>query len=73
MPPKGKSTKTLQKAGGRVRKPRGFGEVTLILSYVRRLGPFLRVQILNFDIFWGFSERYFFLRGGGGGGGGGMT
>ena len=39
----------------------GLGEGTLILSDIRRLGPFLGVQILNFwgegvqkdDFFWG--------------------
>ena len=46
----------------------GLGEGTLILSDIRRLGPFLGVQILNF---WGEggSERcffFFFFWGGGG-------
>ena len=38
--------------------PRG---VTLIFSYIRRLGPFLGFKILNFDIFLGFQKnKYFF-------------
>ena len=36
----------------------------LIFSYIRRLGPFFGLKILNFNIF-------FFLGGGGGGGWGG--
>ena len=42
----------------------GLGEGTLILSDIRRLGPFLGVQILNF---WGrgFRKMVFFLGGGG--------
>ena len=42
--------------------PRGLGKGTLILSYIRRRGPFLGVQILNFNIylfifFWGGGVR----------------
>ena len=35
----------------------GLGEGTLILSDIRRLGPFLGVQILNFWREGGGSER----------------
>ena len=35
-------------------RPQGWGR-TLIFSYIRRLGRFFLVQILNFNIFWGFS------------------
>ena len=34
---------------------------TLIFSYIRRLGPFLGFKILNFNIFWGFQKKKFFL------------
>ena len=61
MPPKGKSTKHAAKDGRRGRKPRGLGEGTLILSYIRRLGPFLRVPILNFNIFGVFRKTNIFL------------
>ena len=30
---------------------------TLIFSHIRRLGPFFGVQILNFNIFWGFQKK----------------
>ena len=39
----------------------GLGEVTLILSDIRRLGPFLGVRILNF---WGEGVQKDFLGGG---------
>ena len=42
----------------------GLGEGTLMLSDIRRLRPFLGVQILNF-LGEGGSERCFFLGGGG--------
>ena len=51
MPPKGKSSITLQRAGEEGVSPRCWGEGSLILSDIRRLGPFLGVQILNFNIF----------------------
>ena len=35
----------------------GGGGGSLIVSYIRRLGSFFCVQILNFNIFWGFSEK----------------
>ena len=41
----------------------GWGDGILIVSYIGRLGQFLRVKILNFNI-------SFFFAGGGGGGGG---
>ena len=41
--------------------PGGAGEGTLIFSYIRRLGPFFGLKILNFNII-------FFFGGGGGGG-----
>ena len=47
------------------------GEVTLIPPYTCRLGPFLGVQILNFNIFGGFQKADFFNWGGGVGVGGG--
>ena len=34
---------------------------TLIFSHIRRLGLFFGVQILNFDIFWGFQKNEYFL------------
>ena len=34
---------------------------TLIFSYIRRLGPFFGVKILNFNIFWGFQKNKYFL------------
>ena len=36
------------------------GEGTLILPYIRRLGPFLGVQMLNFNIFEGFQKDEYF-------------
>ena len=54
MRSKGKSTKTLLRDRGL--KPRGLVEGTLILPYIRRLGPFLGVQIFNFNIFGVFQE-----------------
>ena len=75
MRSKGKSTKTLLR--GRGRKHRGLVEGTLILPYIRRLGPFLGVQIFNFNIFGVFQEDeyiyiyiYFLGRWGSGGGSG---
>ena len=58
MPPKEKSTKTLQRAGKEGVSP-GLGG-TLTLPYIRRLGPFLGVQVLNFNIFGGFQADVFF-------------
>ena len=73
MAPKGKSSITLQRAGEEGVSPWGWGEGTLILSDIRRLGPFLGVQIFNFNIFLGgrgvqkdeylFSFIYFFWGG----------
>ena len=41
--------------------PRGGGGGTLIFSYVRRLGSFFGVKILNFNIFGGFQKnKYLF-------------
>ena len=37
----------------------GLGDSTLILSDIRRLGPFLGVQILNFGGGGGFRKSYF--------------
>ena len=37
----------------------GGGENTLILPYIRRLGPFLGVQILNFNIWGGIQKDNF--------------
>ena len=34
---------------------------TLIFSYIRRLGPFFGVKILNFNIFGGFQKNKYFL------------
>ena len=36
----------------------GGGGVTLTFSYIRRLRVFFGIQILNFNIFGGFSEKY---------------
>ena len=30
---------------------------TLIILYIRRLGPFFGVQNLNFNLFWGFQKN----------------
>ena len=38
--------------------PRGGG--TLIFSYIRRLGSFFGVKILNFNIFGGFQKNKYF-------------
>ena len=35
--------------------PQGVG--TLIVSYIRRLGPFFEVQNFEFLYFWGFPEK----------------
>ena len=35
----------------------GGGGGTLIFSHIRRLGPFFGFKILNFNIFFGFSEK----------------
>ena len=37
------------------------GEGTLIFSYIRRLGSFFLLKILNFNIFGGFSEKNIFF------------
>ena len=37
--------------------PRGGGRGTLIFSYISRLGPFFLGQILEFQYFFGFSEK----------------
>ena len=73
MPPKGKSSITLQRAGEEGVSLWCWGEGSLILSHIRRLGPFLGVQILNFNIFGGRGVQkdvylffLFFLWGGGG-------
>ena len=69
MPPKEKSTKTLQREREEGVSP-GVGEGTLILPYILPdLGHFFRVQILDFNIFWGFRKMNIFRVGGGGGGG----
>ena len=39
-------------------RPRGS---TLIFLYIRRLGSFFGVQNLEFQYFWGFSEKIIFL------------
>ena len=39
----------------------GGGGGTLILSYIRRLGPFFGVKILNFNICLGFQKNKYFL------------
>ena len=55
MPPKEKSAKTLQRAREEGVRP-SVGEGTLVLPYIRRLGAFLGVQILNSNIFGGFQK-----------------
>ena len=37
------------------------GGVTLIFSYIRRLGPFFWVKSLNFKFFWGFQKNEYVL------------
>ena len=39
----------------------GWGRGTLIFSYIRRLEPIFCVQILNVNIFGGFSEKLIFF------------
>ena len=39
----------------------GGGGGTLIFSYIRRLGSFFVVKILNFNIFGGFPKNKYFL------------
>ena len=36
------------------------GGGTLIFSYIRRLGSFFGVKILNFNIFWSFQKNKYF-------------
>ena len=36
------------------------GGGTLIFSYIRRLGPFFGLKILNFNIFGGFQKNEYF-------------
>ena len=39
-------------------RPRGRGGGgALIFSYILRIGPFIGIKILNFNIFWGVSEK----------------
>ena len=64
MPPKGKSTKTLQWEEEEA-KPSWLGEGTWILSYICRVGLYLGVQILNFNIWRGVKKVNTFLGGGG--------
>ena len=64
MPPTGKSTKLLQKAGEEGVGPGGWRDI-LILPYVRRLGPYIGVQILNFKILVVFQKDEYFSGGGG--------
>ena len=67
MQPKGKSTKTLQRAGEEGVSP-GVGEGTLILPYKRRFGPFKGFKLNLISIFLGlFRNMIFFFLGGGGG------
>ena len=66
MQPKGKSTKTLQRAGEEGVSP-GVGEGTLILPYKRRFGPFKGFKLNFISIVWAFQIHDFFLLGGGGG------
>ena len=61
MPSKEKSAKTLKRAEEEGVSPvGGDGEGTLILPYIRRLGPFLDVKILNFNIFGVFQKDEYF-------------
>ena len=39
----------------------GGGVVTMIFSYIRRLGFLGGFKILNFNIFWGFQKNNYFL------------
>ena len=39
------------------------GGGTLIVSHIRRLGPFFWVQNSEFRYFWGFSEKLIFFGG----------
>ena len=55
MQPKGKSTKTLQRAGEEGVSP-GVGEGTLILPYKRRFGPFKGFKLNLISIFLGLLE-----------------
>ena len=41
--------------------PRPQGGGALILSYIHTLGPFLGVQNFEFQNFWGFQKKYYFL------------
>ena len=43
-----------------IHNPRGGGGGTLIFSYIRRLGSFFGVKILNFNIFGGFQKNKYF-------------
>ena len=69
MQPKGKSTKTLQRAGEEGVSP-GVGEGTLILPYIRRLGPFKGFKLNLISTFLGLFRNmsffFFFFFGGGG-------
>ena len=56
MPPKGKSTKSCKGQGKVGVSPVGGGG-SLILPYIRRLGPFLVVSHFEFQSIWGVSER----------------
>ena len=38
----------------------GGGGGTLIFSCIRRLGPFLGIQNLQFQYFWGFQKNKYF-------------
>ena len=42
-------------------KSPGGGGGTLTFTYIRRLGSLFWVQILNFNIFWGFQKNKYFL------------
>ena len=62
MQPKGKSTKTLQMSGEEGVSP-GVGEGTLILPYIRRLGPFKGFKLNFISIFLGLFRymNFFFV------------
>ena len=69
IPPKGKSTKKAAKGRGRGRKPRGFGEGSLLFPYIRRLKPILGGSNFEFQYFGFFFRKintFFFFLGGGG-------